>query len=68
MNSGNSVQDADPRCAPAVSGQDADRSAQDGQRPRPRPSLQHIQDIQEIIDKLADVTRQLRHPGSSGNS
>lgn len=67
MNSGNSVQDADPRCAPAVSGQDADRSTQEGQRSRLHPSPQHVQDIQEIIDKLAAVTRQLRHPGSSSS-
>jgi hypothetical protein len=32
---------------------------------RTRPSFQHIQDIQELIDKLAAVTKQLRHPGQS---
>jgi hypothetical protein len=29
------------------------------------PSFQHVQDIQELIDKLAAVTKQLRHPGHS---
>jgi hypothetical protein len=33
-----------------------------GQSPR---SFRHIQDIQELIDKLAAVTDQLRHPGHS---
>lgn len=32
---------------------------------RTRPSFQHVQDIQELIDKLAAVTKQLRHPGHS---
>jgi hypothetical protein len=30
-----------------------------------RSSLQHVQDIQEIVDKLAAVTKQLRQPGHS---
>jgi hypothetical protein len=32
-----------------------------------RPSRIHrpLQDIQDLIDKLADVTQQLRHPGGS---
>lgn len=68
MNSGNSVQDASSRVAPAVPGQDADRSASDGQSPRPRPPFQHVQDIQEIIDKLAAVTKQLHRPGGVRNS
>lgn len=64
MNPGNSVQDADPRVAPAVPGQDADLPAAEDQSPRPRPPFQHVQDIQELIDKLAAVTKQLRYPGS----
>ena len=32
---------------------------------RTRPSFQHVQDIQELIDQLAAVTNQLRHPGHS---
>lgn len=65
MNSGNSVQDASSRCAPAVPGQDADLSVSDDQSPRPRPPFQNVQDIQEIIDKLAAVTRRLGRPGAS---
>lgn len=68
MNSGNSVQDASSRCAPAVPGQDADRSVADDQSPRPpRPPFQHVQDIQEIIDKLAAVTKQLRYHRASNS-
>ncbi|HEX6524566.1 MAG TPA: hypothetical protein VF070_31865 [Streptosporangiaceae bacterium] len=70
MNSGNSVQDADSRCASAadqlagtVPSQDADRPATGDRLSRPQPRFQHVQDIQEIVDKLAAVTRQLRHPG-----
>jgi hypothetical protein len=37
-----------------------------GERAAQTPrSFQHIQDIQELIDKLAAVTDQLRHPGHS---
>jgi hypothetical protein len=32
---------------------------------RTRPSFHHVQDIQELIDKIAAVTKQLRHPGQS---
>jgi hypothetical protein len=53
MNIGNSVQDADPRCA--VTAQE---------KALPVPSVQHVQHIQEIIDKLAAVTRQLSRPGN----
>ncbi|MBV9447724.1 MAG: hypothetical protein JO345_17710 [Streptosporangiaceae bacterium] len=70
MNSGNSVQDADSRCAPAanelaetVPGQDADQAATADRLSRPQPRFQHVQDIQELVDKLAAVTKQLRHPG-----
>jgi hypothetical protein len=70
MNSGNSVQDPDLRCAPEVPAQDAQvpvpeealQGDSSGQSSRIRPPLQ---DIQEIIDKLAAVTKQLRHPGHS---
>ena len=73
MKSGNSVQDPELHSASAVSGSDA--SSQDpedglqdrlsGQPSGARSPLQHVQDIQEIIDKLAAVTRQLRQPGHS---
>jgi hypothetical protein len=75
MNTGNSVRDVDPRCAvnadlsaveaapDSVSG---DIAASDGKpSARPRPSFQHVEDIQELIDKLAAVTKQLRQPGHS---
>ena len=107
MNSGNSVQDGDSRCAPTaerlagtgdrlavtaerlagtgnrlavtaerlagtadrvavtVPSQDADRSISDDRQSRPRPRFQHVQDIQELVDQLAAVTRQLSHPGRS---
>ncbi len=74
MNSGNSVQDADSRCTSAanqlagtVPSQDADQSATDDRLSRPQPRFQHVQDIQELVDKLAAVTKQLRHP-SHGDS
>ena len=67
MNSGNSVQNASSCVAPAVPGEDTDRPVSDDQQPRPRPPFQHVQDIQEIIDKLAAVTKQLHRPGA-GNS
>ena len=67
MNPGNTVHDANRSCPP---GQD------DAGRPEPAvgygsgasarsPRAQKpLQDIQDIIDKLAAVTQQLRHPGS----
>jgi hypothetical protein len=86
MNTGNSVRDADPRCAvtadlsavdtlqesvealqesggPAVPGDGV--SAGEKPATRTRPPFQTVQDIQELIDKLAAVTRQLRDPGNS---
>jgi hypothetical protein len=66
MNSGNSVRDANPRAASAGPGKDdADRPVSDDQSPRPGPPFQGVQDIQEIIDKLAAVTKQLRRPRPS---
>ena len=73
MNSGNSVQDPDLHSASAVPARDAElpgpEEAQQGrlsgQPSGTRAPLQHVQDIQEIIDKLAAVTKQLRHPGHS---
>jgi hypothetical protein len=73
MNSGNSVQDSGLRGAPDVPASAVDvpapeegqRDTSSGQPFGSRPRMQHLQDIQEIIDKLAAVTRQLRHPGNS---
>jgi hypothetical protein len=86
MNTGNSVRDADPRCAvnadlPAVealpesvealpeSGGLAVPGDEDPADEKPatrnRPSFQPVQDIQELIDKLAAVTKLLQDPGNS---
>jgi hypothetical protein len=67
MNSGHSVHDANPSC-PA--GQDdASRletpvGCGSGGATRSPKANKPVQDIQDIIDKLAAVTQQLRHPGS----
>jgi hypothetical protein len=66
MNPGPSVQDAHPPCPP---GQD-DASCPEGTAGYPGAmarsprSQKPLQDIQDIVDKLAAVTQQLRHPGS----
>jgi hypothetical protein len=80
MNSGNSVQDPDLHSESAVAGSDADSQGPEdlqdrltrgsaervyGQPSGARSPLQHVQDIQDIIDKLAAVTEQLRQPGHS---
>jgi hypothetical protein len=67
MNPVDSVPDADLSCRP---GQDAcgPDEAADNSDGAPRPGWAHrpLQDIQDLIDKLAAVTQQLRHPGSAG--
>ncbi len=62
MNLGKSVPDAS-RSRP----DDASRSgaAADQGIGKPARSPRTLQDIQDIIDKLAAVTQQLRHPGAS---
>ena len=53
--------------AGAVPSQDADQSGTDDRQSRPRPRFQHVQDIQELVDQLAAVTKQLsqtRHSDS----
>lgn len=68
MNSGNSRPDAELSCRPA---QDdvADSVAADdlgtGTPAQPDAAPRPLQDIQDIIDKLAAVTQQLRKPASS---
>jgi hypothetical protein len=61
MNPGHSVQDAHPSCPP---GQDDASTAGYGGSARSPRAQKPLQDIQDIIDKLAAVTQQLRHPGS----
>jgi hypothetical protein len=66
MNPGPSVQDAHPPCPPGQD--DASRlegaAGYPGGLARSPRSQKPLQDIQDIIDKLAAVTQQLRHPGS----
>ena len=60
MNFGDSVQDAS-RSGPTdvtVPG-----AVDDSHRARSLITQKPLQDIQELIDKLAAVTQQLRHPG-----
>ena len=72
MITGNSVQDANPACRSepddaSLTGAAADYNIPDGPgKPARTPRIHRpLQDIQDIIDKLAAVTQQLRHPGGS---
>jgi hypothetical protein len=63
MNFGDSVQDAsrsgpDDGLIPGAVGGDGD-----SHQARSLRTQKSIQDIQDLIDKLAAVTQQLRHPG-----
>jgi hypothetical protein len=63
MNFGDSVQDAsrsdpDVGILPAAVGGDGD-----SHQARSLRTQRSLQDIQDLIDKLAAVTQQLRHPG-----
>lgn len=62
MNTGKSVQDTDPRVRAEADDEMPGESARGPLRLRPVQGLQPVQDIQEIVDKLAAVTKQLRHP------
>jgi hypothetical protein len=62
MNSGESVHDASRTGLDEASGPGA-AAGHDGHTPARSPRTQKpLQDIQDIIDKLAVVTQQLRHP------
>jgi hypothetical protein len=65
MNPGNAVRETELSCA--VTAQDDNLAAAlDTERASAaRPSLQTVQDIQELIDKLAAVNRQLGYPDHS---
>jgi hypothetical protein len=68
MNSGNSRPDAELSCRPAQddaidSGASDDHGS--GTPAQPAGAQRPLQDIQDIIDKLAAVTQQLRRPTSS---
>ena len=63
MNPGDSVQDASRSGLDEASGFGA-AAGQGNDTPRSPGTPRPLQDIQDIIDKLAAVTQQLRHPGS----
>ena len=67
MNVGDSVQDAsrsatEDGLVPGALGHD------DSHQARSLRAQKHLQDIQDLIDKLAAVTQQLRHPSRSSDS
>ena len=67
MNVGDSVQDAsrsgiEDGTVPGALGHD------DSHHARSLRAQTHLQDIQDLIDKLAAVTQQLRHPSRSSDS
>ncbi len=65
MNPGDSVKDVSRTEPDEASGFDA-VAGQGNDTPTRSPGSQKpLQDIQEIIDKLAAVTQQLRRPGSN---
>jgi len=71
MNPGKSVPDADLSCRPGQDdaseaiGVSATAGHGAGEPTRYLTAHRPVQDIQDIIDKLAAVTQQLRRPGSS---
>jgi hypothetical protein len=67
MNPVDSVPDADLSCRPGQDPCGPNEAADDGGGAPPRAGWAHrpLQDIQDLIDKLAAVTQQLRHPGSA---
>jgi hypothetical protein len=68
MNSGESVHDASRTGLDEASGPGA-AAGHDGHTPARSPRTQKpLQDIQDIIDKLAVVTQQLRQPHGGVNS
>jgi hypothetical protein len=67
MNPVDSVPDADLSCRPGpddASGPDEAAEHDGGMPSRSGWAHRPLQDIQDLIDKLAAVTQQLRHPGS----
>ena len=65
MNPGDSVQDASPSGLDEASGLDAASGQGRSTSTRSPRTQKHLQDIQDIIDKLAVVTQELRRPKSS---
>jgi hypothetical protein len=65
MNHGDSVQDASRSGPDEASGFGAAAGPGSGTLAWPPRTQKPLQDIQDIIDKLAAVTQQLRRPGKS---
>jgi hypothetical protein len=62
MNPGDSVQDVSRTGPDEASGTDAAADQGNSSPARSLRTPESVQDIQEIVDKLAAVTQQLRHP------
>ena len=65
MNPGDSVQDVSRTGPDEASGLGAAAGQGNGTMARSPRTQKHLQDIQDIIDKLAAVTQELRRPNSS---
>ena len=67
MNPVDSVPDADLSFRPGQDAYGPDETAEDdgGTPPRAGWAQKPLQDIQDLIDKLAAVSQQLRHPRSA---
>jgi hypothetical protein len=65
MNPGDSVQDVSRTEPDEASGIGAAAGQGNGTLARSLRTREPLQDIQEIVDKLAAVTQQLRHPNRS---
>jgi hypothetical protein len=65
MNSGESVHDASPTGLDEASGPGAAAGEGSHTPARSPRTYKPLQDIQDLIDKLAAVTQQLRHPHGS---
>jgi hypothetical protein len=68
MNFGDSLQDASRSGPDDVTVPGAVDGHGDGHRARALTIQRPLQDIQDIIDKLAAVTQQLRHPARGSDS
>jgi len=68
MNFGDSLEDASRSGPDDVTAPGAVDGHGDGHRARALTIQRPLQDIQDIIDKLAAVTQQLRHPARDSDS
>jgi hypothetical protein len=68
MNPGDSVQDVSRTSPDEASGIGAALGQDNGAPARSLRTTEPLQDIQDIVDKLAAVTQQLRHPIRSAAS